>query len=506
MKQLIYRLSLISRVISKIIRLQEMLGISNTVLARVLVFSLPLLLLVYSGSLHSESIHKPKVKPLDLILPSGSIDGGQLLFINVEEPLRKRGKTSIICQFGSEPLVIGNFDPKTQHYLCQVPAHSRPEAVQVTIVANSKEFKMSQPYIYTTHGKYDAPVTQLDIKKLQQRTQWVKRRIPKFVKLCAVLKNGNPTGWLGKAMEATGKVDYFCVPRIQDGIALRKAGVKKPIMIMYLTKADFLPLLLHYKLEPAAFSQSWVEQVNRMMKDTNSILKIHLWVDTGISREGVMPDEALPLAREIHKSRNLHLQGIATHFCCLDEDDVTALRKKTESQTKDAVKDSETVSQKLRFDKIVNEIHAEGIGLNAIIHASSGDGLRYGLRPIYYDMLRVGTLLFENPNPKSRNYSWKTTILQIKKLPKGWCIDYGCEERVEKDSIVGLVSHIPDDEVTYTIRGKEVEKLLDHEVVVVLDISELPDVEAGEEVTMIFSGDDSPLDTSYSAPTTLIDK
>jgi hypothetical protein len=79
------------------------------------------------------------------------------------------------------------------------------------------------------------------------------------------LKNGNPAGWLGKIMEETGKVDYFCVPRMQDGIALRKVGVEAPIMVMYLTHADYVPLLLHYDLEPSAYSLSWVKRATILL-------------------------------------------------------------------------------------------------------------------------------------------------------------------------------------------------------------------------------------------------
>lgn len=456
-----------------------------------------LLLYVFAGIAEASETSTSLAEPLKLIPNTGSFEGGQLAFIDVKEPVSERGKASIVCQFSLETPIIGYFDSRSHQYICRVPTHLRPEPVPVKITVNGKVFNMRQPYVYTTHGKYDSPVTQVHVERLQQRSKWVREQIPKSVKLCAVLKNGNPVGWLGKVMEETGKVDYFCVPRMQDGIALRKAGVEVPIMVMYLTHADYVPLLLHYNLEPSAYSLSWVERANQLLQatDTDSQLKVHLWIDTGISREGVMPNKALPLARAIDKSKYLHLQGIATHFCCLDDKDMVEIKKNNRK--------NKTALQKHRFDRILNKIHGEGIGRNAIIHASSSDGLRYGLTPVYYDMLRVGSLLFENPLPKQRNYHWTTKITQIKTLPKGWCVNYGCDEQIDEDTKVGIVSHIPDDEVNYYIRGKKVEKLLDHEVIVVLDLSTLPEVKEGEEVTMVFSGDDSPLDTSYSAPVTL---
>jgi hypothetical protein len=68
------------------------------------------------------------------------------------------------------------------------------------------------------------------------------------------------------------------------------------------------------------------------------------------------------------------------------------------------------------------------------------------------------------------------------------------------------VAHVPNDEVTYLVRGQKVKKLLDHEYVIVLDLSHLPDVREGEEVTIMLPGPDSPFDSSWSlAPVTLRD-
>jgi alanine racemase len=218
-----------------------------------------------------------------------------------------------------------------------------------------------------------------------------------------------------------------------------------------------------------------------------------------------MPDDALALARAVNQSPKLHLQGIATHFCCLEKGDLAAIEKDN--------LDNQTALQKHRFDEAVEAIHAEGIGLDAIIHAGASDALRFGLTPLYYNMLRIGGMLFENPSPEHRNYTWKTKILQVKTLPKGWCIDYGCDVTVKMDTRVGLVAHVPNNEVTYLVRGQRVNKLLDHEYVIVLDISHLPDVQEGEEVTIVLPDEEvlrrppvpnSPLDSSWSsAPVTL---
>jgi alanine racemase len=436
-------------------------------------------------------------RPLRFTPGSGPIEGNRLVFIDVEEPTTAIGTASIACQFGQHAPSRAEYDGKSGRYLCRTPAHSRPESVTLTIRLDGAEFRMPERYAYTTHGQSDAAVTRVDVPTFQQQVKRVEDLMPRGVKLCAVLKNGEPVGWLAGAMSGAAKVDYFCVPTMQDGISLRETGVDAPIMVLYLTEASYAPVLLHYDLEPAAYSLAWVEKSNQLLQRARGTLKVHLWIDTGISREGVMPDEALALARAVKQSPKLHLQGIATHFCCLGKEDLAAIEKGN--------LDNKTALQKHRFDEVVAAIHAEGIGRDAILHAGTSDALRFGVRPVYYNMLRIGSMLFENPSPEHRIYTWKTRILQVKTLPKGWCIDYDCKVTVKADTRVGLVAHVfPYDEVAYLIRGQKVNKLLDHEYVVVLDLSQLPDVREGEEVNITFP-EPKPLISSSSTPVTLQD-
>ncbi len=222
-------------------------------------------------------------RPLRFTPGSGPIEGGRFVFIDVEEPAAAIGTASIACQFGQHAASPGEYDATSARYLCRTPAHSRPESVTLTITLDGAEFRMPVRYVYTTHGKSDAPITEVDVPTFQQQVKRVRDLIPRGVTLCAVLKNGEPVGWLADAMARAAKVDYFCVPNAQDGIALREAGVDAPIMVLYLTDASYAPVLLHYDLEPAAYSLAWVAEANRLLQRARGILKVHLWIDTGSS-------------------------------------------------------------------------------------------------------------------------------------------------------------------------------------------------------------------------------
>jgi alanine racemase len=96
-------------------------------------------------------------------------------------------------------------------------------------------------------------------------------------------------------------------------------------------------------------------------------------------------------------------------------------------------------------------------------------------------------------------------MLQVKTLPKGWCIDYECKVTAKVDTRVGLVTHVfPNEQVAFLVRGQRVNTLLDHGYVIVLDISHVPDVREGEEVDITFPEPD-PLQSSGWTPVTLRD-
>jgi alanine racemase len=437
-------------------------------------------------------------RPLGFTPTSGSIEGGRLVLVELDEGPTVRGRATVACRFGSHAAVRATYDPPSGRYACRAPAHERPEAVPLTIAVGDATVTMPTPFVYVTPGMGSAPHLVIDVPALAKQAERVRADLPTGVRLCAVLKNGEPPAAFANALSRGAKIDYFAVPNFDDGIALRKAGVTTPIMVLYMTEASHVPELVHYDLEPAAYSLEWVAEAERLLRSSARPLNVHLWIDTGLSREGVMPDEALPVARAVHASARLRLRGIATHFCCLGKNDLVPLERGDIT--------NKTALQKHRFDEVVRAIRAEGIGRDALIHAATSNALRFDLTPVYYDMMRIGTMLFENPSPEQMNYRWTTRILQTKTLPQGWCVDYGCKVTLPHATRVGLLGHMPRDDVTYLIRGRKVGKLLDHNYVVTLDLSDFPDVKPGEEVTVVLPNDHSPLETSFTlAPVTLHD-
>lgn len=438
------------------------------------------------------------------LVPShGSILGGNLVFVDLAAHRDAAPGAEVTLQFGSEAPVPCAWDERAFQWRCQVPPHAVLETVETVLRIAGEKRGEALRYTYTSPGKNDAPVLEVRTKALEANAREVRKKVPEGVRVGVVLKNGDPVGALGRIFESAIAVDYFCVPKLQDGVELREAGIRAPIMILYVESPESVPLMLHYDLEPAALSPGWVARAGEILGMTGGVLKVHLWVDTGMGREGVLPSEALALGRAIAANPQLHLSGIGTHFGCIDSKDLAELRR---NNTK-----NNTVLQKSRLDGVIQALHAEGIGIHALIHAGTSEVLRYQLRPLYYDLLRVGSLFFENPPGQPPNYFWTAKIQQIKTLPKGWCIDYGCTKKTRQPTPVGLLAHVPERSgpCVFSVRGKRVEPLIadGEDGMLVLDLSGIPEVKEGEEVTIEFDPESNgALDSSLPVPVTFSER
>lgn len=427
----------------------------------------------------------------------GSIHGGNIVMLGLPGSRNDLAGMEVEAQFGAAPGVPCEFDEAAGQFACRAPAHPDPVTVDVAVRADGRDVTGAVPYTYTTVGYGDMPVVTLDLSAIQRRATVISDDYPSDVKMGVVLKNGEPVGAMGKAIADAVHVDYFFVPKLSDAVSLREAGVTTPIVIMYLTDPADIPLLLRYDLETAATSAAWVERANQILEPTGSQLRVHLWIDTGFGREGVLPDEALPLAKAIDDSPHLKLQGIASHLCCVESTDLEALAANDLTTL--------TVLQKSRFDEAVAQIRGAGIGQDALLHIGASDVLANDLDSLYYDMLRVGGMYFVS-RPDTPLYSWTARIDQVKTLPAGWCIDYGCETTTTEATKVGLVSHIPlrDGVIAFIVRGQQAPVLLNHSTVVTLDLSAIPDAAEGDEVTIQFNPENGQLlDTTLPVPVTL---
>lgn len=136
-----------------------------------------------------------------------------------------------------------------------------------------------------------------------------------------VKANAYGHGLIPVAMAAqTAGVEGFCVAVIDEGLALRRAGLTKPILILGVNPAELAPLMAANHLSVAVDSLEFLKQSERLLHSEHLKLAVHLALDTGMSRIGFKTTVDLQNAVNFLRTHpaEFEFQGIFTHFATAD--------------------------------------------------------------------------------------------------------------------------------------------------------------------------------------------
>ncbi|NPA14513.1 MAG: alanine racemase [Aquificae bacterium] len=212
---------------------------------------------------------------------------------------------------------------------------------------------------------------------------------------------------VAKFLEPLEEIKFFAVSCVEEGIQLRQEGIKKPILLLSGFFEEELSEVKHFHLTPVVSDK---KQLRLVLKNK---IPYHLNIDTGMGRLGFLkPPYGL---LKIFPPR-----GVMTHFPNADGDPI-----KTKHQIR-------------VFKKLIRPLKVK------FIHLQNTAGLVYSVP--YANLVRVGLGLYgEKPTenlPLELFFpsTIKARILEVRKLPKGSCISYGCRYRLKKTSYVGVIS------------------------------------------------------------------
>ncbi len=210
---------------------------------------------------------------------------------------------------------------------------------------------------------------------------------------------------------AVNGVDFLGVASIDEGIKLRKAGIKTPILVLGLIlKKDIQPLF-SYDLIPTVCDEKFAFALNARAAILNKPIRLHIKVDTGMGRIGVAHDDAFGLVKKIHKLKFIVIDGIFTHFPFADIN-----RKFTAFQIN-------------LFNKLVSDLKKSGIVI-PLVHAANSIGL-IDYKNSHFTMVRPGLVIYGLYPKKGLGInlkpvlSLKTRVIFIKQVPAGYGISYG---------------------------------------------------------------------------------
>jgi len=253
-------------------------------------------------------------------------------------------------------------------------------------------------------------VVEIHLPSLRHNLQEVTRRVGRAAVLAVVKANayGHGAVPVSRALLAAG-AHQLGVATVEEGLELRDAGVTAPILVM--GGVYDIPAMQRSALTPVLPSRDAVETAARLAAPRTAPLRVHLKVDTGMSRLGLAPDEALALLKSGWPP-NLHLEGVMSHLASADEPD-----------------GGPTERQLARFRAFLEAIQAAGLNVPIAHIANSAAILRFPSS--HLDLVRPGLMLYgysSGPTPSADlrpALTWKSRVIQIKRVDAGQRVSYG---------------------------------------------------------------------------------
>jgi len=205
--------------------------------------------------------------------------------------------------------------------------------------------------------------------------------------------------------------DWLGVASIDEGIKLRQAGIKLPVLVLGLGLPSDIAALFRYRLTPTLAEMGFARALNAKAKALRRPIEAHIKVDTGMGRIGVLHQDAESLVRQICRFPFIRVQGLFTHFAFADLN-----REFTQYQIG-------------LFRELVAKIRGCGISM-PFTHAANSAGM-INFRDSHFNLVRPGLVLYGLSPGKGFKIklrpalSLKTRVIFSKLLPAGYGISYG---------------------------------------------------------------------------------
>lgn len=440
--------------------------------------------------LHQQAVNSPKSIILSEILDTGFQPIDEIFSLLENKKLHQliligSAYEAHISKFQSLHIQAVFFYSTTQEFITK---HSPLSLKDNTIlVKGARKFeleKIVQHYRTRTHSTY----LKIHLNAIKNNlTEFTKLLHPQ-TKIMVMLKaNGYGLGSveLAKVLESE-RVDYFAVAYTDEGIELRNAGIRKPILVLN-PEVTALNKLIEYQLEPEIYSLEILKNlVSEISKNTYFIdnqISIHLKLETGMHRLGIMEVDLEEVLDLIQMTPFLHVKGILSHLSGTDD-------KKWEKFT---------LYQIENFDRLAKHIE-EKIGYKTIKHILNSEGIIH-YPTAQYEMVRLGIGLYgfdssaEIQHKLLSTVSLITKIAQIKTLKAGESTGYSRSGLVEKETKIAIVNLGYADGYSREFGNGIAQVFIQNQYaptignicmdMTMIDISNLQNIDIGDEVEMI---------------------
>jgi alanine racemase len=273
-------------------------------------------------------------------------------------------------------------------------------------------------------------VCYIDHESLRWNFRQIRSLLGSQVKILSMVKaNGYGHGApaVAKTLAAEGS-DAFGVAILEEAIELRRHGITVPILVLTGVYLDQLELFFDSDLTAVVHDADALQRLEAAVARQGGSLNVHLKIDTGMGRIGLVAAEFESWLPQVRKLKAVKVEGIFSHFSHAE-----------------SVEGQYTRQQLEIFQNIVQRLAAEGIAPPVIHLANSAATIT--LPAAYFNMVRPGLMLYGvYPSPEMATrislkpvLSWKTRILQVKRVPSNTSISYGQTFMTKRNSLIATL-------------------------------------------------------------------
>ncbi len=349
---------------------------------------------------------------------------------------------------------------------------------------------------------------EIDSEALRHNVKQFRKLVGKKKILCGVVKSnayGHGILEISHLILSYG-VDWLGVNFVEEGIFLRKNGIKAPVMVLGYVPLNQLKEVVENGFRIVVYNLETLRVLGEISDRAKKEVFLHIKLETGTHRQGIYPERILEFINEIKKFPLLKLEGISTHFANIE----------------DTTDHSYAEHQLGIFKKTAEMLETNGLEIPIKHTACTAATILFP--ETYFDMVRVGIGLYglwpsretflssmingKPPVELKPVLTWKTRIAQIKDVKKGSFIGYGCSYKTGRDSRIAVlpvgynegydrrlsnISYVLIKGHRAPVRGRVAMNMI------MVDVTDIEDVRLEDEVVLIGSQGKERITAEYLA-------
>lgn len=330
---------------------------------------------------------------------------------------------------------------------------------------------------------------EVNLDYITENLENMKANIAENTKILAVIKTdgyGHGGIPIAKSIEGLEYLHGFAVATAEEAFELREAGITKPILVLSYTFPYAYPDFVAKSVSVTVFREDTLEDLSKAALAVGKEAMVHIKVDTGMGRIGIMPDETgAAFVKKAMNTPGICVEGIYTHFACADETDKTSVQRQLQL-----------------FKSFVDRVEQENQVKIPIHHCSNSAGI-LDLPDANMDMVRAGIILYGLAPSDEVNkervllkpaLSLQSHIVYVKTIQPGQTVSYGSKFIATEETRVATIPLGYGDGYPRSLSSKGYVLIHGQKAPILgrvcmdqfmVDVTDIPEAKEGELVTLI---------------------